>query len=180
MGNSTLDKNLLSLIFIGGAPGSGKTTISKLLHEEFQSVMIDLGDLRVFHLDLLWEKESEKEEQMSFENLVYILKNYIRNGYKNVIVNDLKDFRIRQIPQLFADDDYLIITLVINDDEELRSRILNPKRDRGFRDFEKALVWNRNVIKRKTVTNEYKIDNTEKSPEQTAREIIFLINSEIK
>jgi hypothetical protein len=124
----------------------------------------------------LWEKVSEKEEQMSFENLVFILKNYIRNGYKNVIANDLQDFRIQQIPQAFADDDYLIVTLVLFNEDEHRARILNPTRDSGFRDVERALAWNRAVIERPTLRNEYKLDNTLNTPEETAREIINLLN----
>src|SRR5688500_17528150 len=167
-----------SLLFIGGAPGSGKTTVSRLLHETFQSVMIDFGTLREFHLDNLWTKQSEKEEQMAFENLVFILKNYIRNGYKNVIVNDLKDFRIEQIPEVFADDDYLIVTLILYDDEELRARVLDPNRDSGWRNVEKALEWNRAVIERPAVRNEHKLDNTANTPEKTAQEIINLIHSE--
>jgi dephospho-CoA kinase len=166
-----------SLIIIGGAPGSGKTTVSNLLHETFQSVMIDFGTLREFHLDNWWTKQSEKEEQMAFENLIFILKNYIRNGYKNVIVNDLKDFRIEQIPNIFADEDYLIVTLVLHDDDELRSRVLNPDRDSGFRDVERALAWNRAVIERPTVKNEYKLDNTANRPQDTAQEIMNLIGS---
>ena len=165
-----------TLLFIGGAPGSGKTTVSKLLHEIFQSVMIDFGTLREFHLDNLWTKESEKEEQMTFENLIFILKNYIRNGYRNVIINDLKDFRIEQIPQAFADEDYLIVTLIVHDDAELRARILNPTRDSGWRDVERALAWNQAVIERPLVRNEYKLDNTLNTPEETAQKIINLIN----
>jgi adenylate kinase family enzyme len=42
-----------SLIVIGGAPGSGKTTVSKMLYETLQSLMIDFGDLRNFHLFLV-------------------------------------------------------------------------------------------------------------------------------
>lgn len=164
-----------SLIFIGGAPGSGKTTISELLHKKFQSAMIDFGCLRVFHLDLLWEKETEKEEQMAFENLVYILKNYIRNGYENVIVSDLKDFRLRQIPQIFESEDYIIVTLVLYDEKELSSRVLDPTRDIGFRDVEKALEWNHGILERPAVKNEYKLDNTINSPEETVQEIIDLI-----
>ncbi len=166
-----------SLLFIGGAPGSGKTTVSRLLHETFQSVMIDFGTLREFHLDNLWTKQSEREEQMAFENLVFILKNYIRNGYKNVIINDLKDFRIEQIPDIFADDDYLIVTLVLHDDNELRARVLDPNRDSGWRNVERAIEWNRAVIERPAVGNEYKLDNTAKSPEDAAREIINLMDS---
>ena len=164
-----------SLLFIGGAPGSGKTTVSRLLHEKFQSVMIDFGTLREFHLDNLWTKQSDKEERMAFENLVFILKNYIRNGYKNVIVNDLKDFRIEQIPEVFADDDYLIVTLVVYEDDELRRRVLDPNRDSGWRDVERALEWNRAVIERPAVENEYKLDNTANTPERTAQDIINLI-----
>lgn len=149
------DSNPLSLIFIGGSPGSGKTTVSELLHEKFQSVLIDFGCLRIFHLDPLWEKASKKEEQMAFEHPVYILKNYIRNGYQNVMVNDLKDFRIRQIPEIFAGENYIIITFVLSDDEELRTRILDPNRDSGFRNVEKTLAWNRAIIERETVLNEY-------------------------
>jgi len=140
--------------------------------------MIDFGDLRNFHLDLFWKKESESEEQMSFENLIYILKNYIRNGYKNVIVNDLQDFRIQQIPQIFENDDYMIVTLVLYDDEELKARVLNPSRDNGFRDVERALAWNQAVIERPALKNEYKLDNTVNRPEETAQEIINLINSD--
>ena len=166
-----------SLIFIGGSPGSGKTTVSRLLHATFQSVMIDFGTLREFHLDNLWTKQSEKEEQMAFENLVFILKNYIRNGYKNVIVNDLKDFRIRQIPEEFEATDYLIVTLVVDDDDVLRARVLDPARDSGWRDAERAIEWNRAVINRSAVKNEYKLDNTLKTPEQIALEIINLLET---
>jgi len=167
-----------SLVVVGGAPGSGKTTVSKLLYETLQSPMIDFGDLRNFHLDFLWKKANKQEEQMSFENIIYILKNYIRNGYKNVIVNDLQDFRIQQIPQIFENDDYMIVTLVLYDDEELKARVLNPSRDSGFRDVERALAWNQAVIERPALKNEYKLDNTVNRSEETAQEIINLINSD--
>lgn len=165
------------LIFIGGAPGSGKTTVSNLLHAEFRSVLIDFGRLREFHLDELWSNASEEEEQMAFENLMFILKNYIRRGYRNVIVNDLKDSRIRQIPQIFESEDFLIVTLVLSDDEEHRARILEPTRDSGWRDVERAFAWNHAVIERPAVKNEVKLDNTAKTPADAAQEIINLVNS---
>jgi broad-specificity NMP kinase len=168
---------MISLIFIGGAPGSGKTTVSRLLHETFQSVMIDFGTLREFHLDDMWTKESAAEEQMAFENLVFILKNYLRNGYKYIIVNDLKDFRLRQIPEKFGPEDFIIVTLVVNDDDELRARVLDPARESGWRDVDGALRWNRAVLERPAVENEYKLDNTLNTAEETAEEIINLINS---
>ena len=163
------------LLFIGGAPGSGKTTVSRILHEKYQSVMIDFGILREIHLDDLWTKQSEREEAMAFENLVFILKNYLRHGYEKIIVNDLRDFRIVQIPQIFETADFLIVTLVVKDDETLAARVLDPERDSGWRDAERAIEWNRAVLTRPAVENEYKLDNTLITPEQTAREIIDLI-----
>ncbi|MGI8849534.1 MAG: AAA family ATPase [Pyrinomonadaceae bacterium] len=131
----------LDLLVIAGAPGSGKTTVSDLLYAVLQSPYIDFGDVRNFHLDWQWSNESPREEQMSFENLVYILKNYICYGYKNVILNDLKDFRVQQIPELFAEHNYLIASLVIESDDELAARIRN--RDSGFTNVERALTWKR-------------------------------------
>src|SRR5919199_4705247 len=107
------------LIVIAGAPWSGKTTVADLLHRTLESPYIDFGYIREFHLDRAWKNQSPREEQMSFENLVYILKNYIRYGYKNIIVTDLQDFRVQRIPELFAENSYLIATLVIKSDGEL-------------------------------------------------------------
>jgi len=112
--------------------------VSDILYATLQSPYIDFGDVRNFHLDDEWSNQSLREEQMSFENLVYILKNYVRYGYKNVILNDLKDFRVQQISELFAEHDYLIATLVIESDDELAARIKN--RNSGFINVERALA----------------------------------------
>ena len=156
----------LDLIVIAGAPGSGKTTVSDLLYAALKPPYIDFGDVRNFHLDWQWSNESPEEEQMSFENLVYILKNYVRYGYKNVILNDLKDFRVRQIPKLFAGHNYLIATLVVASDEELAARIRN--RNSGFTNVERALVWNKEIQERPLLVGEHRIDNTANTPSQTA------------
>jgi len=90
------------LIIFTGAPGSGKTTVSELLQKDLDSPLIDFGNLRIFHLDREWKKANDREELMSFENLVFILKNYIRNGYKNVIINDLKDDKALKLAKIFS------------------------------------------------------------------------------
>ena len=166
----------LDLLVVAGAPGSGKTTVCDLLYKTLQSPYIDFGDVRNFHLDRHWSNQSEEEEQMSFENLVYILKNYIRYGYKNIILNDLKDFRVQQIPQLFAGHNYLIATLVVESDDELAIRI--KARKSGFTNVEGALEWNKNIRQRPVLPREHRIDNMHNSPHQTA-DIILNIAREI-
>lgn len=163
-----------NFIFIAGAPGSGKTTISRLLQEKLKCPVIDFGNLRIFHLDREWSNASEEEESMSFENLVYILKNYAKHGYKNVIINDLKDFRIEQIPETFKDYEYLIVTLVINSDEELQKRV-TQERDSGYKNPEKAIEWNYHIKARDMLLGEHKIDNTHNEPEKTVEEIMKLV-----
>ena len=128
-------------IFIAGSPGSGKTTISNLLKDRLNNPpMIDFGWIRGFHLDREWKNASKKEEQMSFESLMFILKNYVKYGYKNIIVNDLQDFRIEQIPKEFLRYDFVIISLVVKDDEELKNRVLG-ERDSGFKDVKITSSW---------------------------------------
>lgn len=161
-------------IFIAGAPGSGKTTISRLLHEKLSCALIDFGNLRIFHLDREWSNANEEEEEMSFENLVFILKNYTKHGYKNVIVDDLKDFRIEQLPETFKDFRYIILTLVIGSDEELRKRV-TQERDSGYKNADKAIEWNNHIKSRSKLRGEYKIDNSHNKPEKTVEEIMKLL-----
>jgi chloramphenicol 3-O-phosphotransferase len=165
------------LIVIAGAPGSGKTTICKLLHEHFQSVYIDFGWLREFHLDIEWRKSNILEETMSFENLLFIIKNYFKHNYDYVLVTDLQDHRVEQIPHFFALHQFLIVTLIIHDDVELQRRVVDPTRDSGYHDYHKSLAWNHAVITRPLLPNEYKFDNTSLTPEEASYQIIKLISN---
>lgn len=160
------------LLVIAGAPGSGKTTVCDLLYAALQSPYIDFGDVRNFHLDRHWSNQSPKEEQMSFENLIFILKNYVRYGYKNVILNDLKDFRVQQIPEIFAGHNYLIATLITEKDDELATRIRN--RNSGFTNVERALNWNKEIQQRLLLAGEYRIDNSYNDAQQMADKILQL------
>ncbi len=168
---------MTNFIFIAGSPGSGKTTISNLLKDKLNNPpMIDFGWIREFHLDREWKNAGKKEEQMSFENLTFILKNYIKYGYKNIIVNDLQDFRIEQIPKEFSKYNYVIISLIVKDDDELKNRVLG-ERDSGFRDVKTALSWNKRIIERKNFKHEFKVDNTHRNPRKTVDTISGILEN---
>jgi chloramphenicol 3-O-phosphotransferase len=166
---------MADFIIIGGAPGSGKTTVSERLRTVLAAPLIDFGSLRVFHLDPTWSNASPTEEAMAFENLLFILQNYARHGYTNVIVNDLRDHRIQQLPTALAGYNFVIVTLVVTDDAVLAGRVRNPERDSGFRDVAAALDWNRDLLQRPPVENEHKLDNTLLSIAETVRGVQALI-----
>jgi predicted kinase len=168
---------MVDLIVIAGAPGSGKTTVANLLHEELGSVLLDFGRLREPHLRPDGSDESEEEEAMAFESLLFVLRNYLRHGYENVIVTDLRDERVQELPERFADDRLLIATLVLRDDVELRRRVSLPERDSGFRDEEAAVAWNRAILDRGKVRGEKKIDNTARDPAKAVAKILATVQA---
>jgi adenylate kinase family enzyme len=66
---------MVDFVTIGGCPGSGKTTVSRLIYNNRQETwpLIDYAHLRTFHLNRQWTNQSGSEEQMTFENLIFIL-----------------------------------------------------------------------------------------------------------
>ena len=162
-----------NLIVISCSPGSGKSTICNLLKGKLNSPYIEFSSLQEFHLDNEWTNWNKEGEKMAFENLIFVLKNYIKHGYKNVILTDLRDSKVQEIPKHFENDNFVIITLTIGNDDELKKRIVD--RNSGFKNVQEALEWNKNVKVRPALQNEYKIDNTHNHPEQTLEEVLKLL-----
>jgi adenylate kinase len=169
---------MLDLIVIAGAPGSGKTTICNILKEKLDSPMITYGHIRGFHLNSSWSNMTSLDDEMTFENIRFIIGNYLKNNYRNIIINDFEDFRIKQISQIYSNLKYAIFTLYVDNDLELKSRVLNESRDSGFRDYNRAIEWNKIIKERLVNSNEFIIDNTSKDCQIAVNEILKMINKE--
>jgi hypothetical protein len=164
-------------IFVAGSPGSGKSTVCALLWQRLASPYLEFGHFRQMHLDNTWSNASPLEEQMAFENLLFTLKNYIHYGYKNVIVTDLEEYRVQQLPELFPKSNYLIATLYVSTYAALKARVLNPERDSGYRNYQAAWAWNVGVQERATLRNEYKLDNSAEQPDGVVEAILRLVEA---
>jgi len=158
----------MELIVIHGAPGCGKTTVSKKLHELLKSPWFEFGWIPEFkninpHTEIL----PKLEEQIAFENLVLVSKNYMQHGFKNIIFSDLNDIRMLDIPVVFAEHSYILITLYSESDDVIKERILTRDNGNDFRNFEAAIATNKRIQDRKLLPNEYRI----RSDNQTAADI---------
>ena len=94
----------MDIIMVHGSPGNGKTTIAAKLHEHFQSPWFEFGWIPEFRmLNPHTSITMREEEQLSFENVVLVAKNYVRHGFRNIILSDLDDVRMLDIPRRSRD-----------------------------------------------------------------------------
>lgn len=162
---------MADFIFIAGAPGVGKSTLTKELHNQLKSPFFEFGWIPEFRMKGEAEISYADEEQLSFENLCLVLKNYAKHGFSNVLVTDLEDKRILAIEKVFEEFSYTIITLTIANYEELKSRLFDEKRQNDFRDIDAAVRINKNILDRPLLKNEIRIDTTGKPIEEVLTEI---------
>jgi len=160
------------IIFIAGAPGTGKSTIAKLLQKKLGSPCFEFGWIPEFR-----KKDSkttipyEEEESIAFENLTLVLKNYVKHGFTDIIVTDLEDKRIRELHKNFKNINYSLVTLIVNDDKILKSRILKKTRSSKYRDWKNGIKINKEILERALLPKEIRIDATKKTKQQIVKEL---------
>jgi hypothetical protein len=97
---------------------------STKLHERLKSPWFEFGWIPEFrNLNPHTDISCYDEEQISFENLVLVCKNYKKHGFHNVILTDINDKRMLDICNEFKDDNYIICTLYSDSDELIVNRI---------------------------------------------------------
>jgi dephospho-CoA kinase len=163
----------MKVIILHGSPGNGKKTISGKLQEHFKSPWFEFKWIPGFgELDPYCEMNGKDKEQMTFETLVFVVRDYINHNFENIILSDLIDERLLDIPVVFRNKNYIIFTLYSEDDDVIKNRILNRNNGNDYKTFEESIMLNRMIINRKVLPNEYRIRSDNQTPDEILSQII--------
>ena len=162
----------MPVIFITGAPGTGKSTVAAILHERLKCPWFEFGWIPEFrNLNPHTEISYEDEERMSFENLMLVTENYLRHGFENVILTDIREEFTDEVREKFGDR-VRVIVLYSTSDEVIRERVLGRDNGNEYRNADEAVEINRRFIERMPKEGEIRVRCDDVSAEEAAQSVL--------
>lgn len=161
-------------IFIIGASGVGKTTLSKGLFDHYNGAYIETNMVSEFNVSKKVDP-ALFEEKLCWESVVLQLKKFNEFGIKNAVACDFDDLRTADIPIVFKGYNYITLKLICSDFDQHYEQMKNRKS--GLKDFELLSKSTKKINNRDLLVNEFLIDVSGKSIKEVLDEAISIIDN---
>jgi dephospho-CoA kinase len=79
-----------TFIVLAGAPGSGKSSVAAAPQSQLKGPLFEFGRIAEFRHTGTKVLPYGEEKALAFENLMLVVKNYAKHGFKNIITSDLE------------------------------------------------------------------------------------------
>ncbi|MEH3077739.1 MAG: AAA family ATPase [Quadrisphaera sp.] len=168
-----------AVVVIAGAPGAGKSSVSRELQARLDCPVFEFGWIPEFRNTGDRTTAYEEDEQLAFECLVLVVRKYVEHGYRNVIVTDLQEDRPAQALEVLADLDVILVTLRVEDEQLLRRRVLEETRSSDYRDDDASVALNRRLLARDALPGEVFVDVGHRPLLDVVDEVHQLITSRV-
>ena len=155
------------IIFINGSINAGKSTIAKILASKITNTAnVEIDTL---HEYINW-LEIDKAVPINLENAVLVINNFAKHGYNVVVPYPLSQRNYEYLKKELRDNKLFFFTL----SPEIE-KVQNDTNDRKLTQWERDGIQHHYDIGISSPTFGKIIDNTNQTPEETAREIISLL-----
>jgi len=155
------------IIFINGSINAGKSTIAKILASKITNTTnVEIDTL---HEYINW-LEIDKAVPINLENAVLVINNFAKHGYNVVVPYPLSQRNYEYLKKELRDNKLFFFTL----SPEIE-KVQNDTNDRKLTQWERDRIQHHYDIGISSPTFGKIIDNTNQTPEETAREIISLL-----
>ena len=114
---------------------------------------------------------------MSFENLMLVTENYLRHGFENVILTDIREEFTDEVREKFGNR-VRVIVLYSTSDEVIRERVLGRDNGNEYRNADEAVEINRRFLERAPREGEIRVRCNDVSAEEVAQCVIDALNIE--
>lgn len=157
------------IIFLNGSINSGKSTLAKILAERIPNTAhIEVDNLREFVSFM----PLDESIPINLENTVLLIKNFVKNGLNIIVTYPLSQKNYEFFKEELKDLKDKIYFFTLNPKIE---KISNNDRGRDLSDWEKERIKYHYKIGINNPSFGTVIDNTDKTPEETAEEILELL-----
>ena len=168
----------MDFIFLIGPSAVGKTSLAKELYKHYNGVYIEQNMVPEFTVPKNVKDVGLYEEQLCWENTLAQIKFFYDKGLRNIVALDFDDIRTRELPDIFQGYNFIIIRLISEDPNQIKSQMDHRNNNEGgLYHIEYVARANSVIKKRKLLPNEVKVDIFGKNKAEVFAEVIKLIDN---